>query len=371
MSCAAKIAGEIAARGPIPFSRFMEIALYDPECGYYAAERPRIGRSGDYLTSVSAGAAFGRIIALQLVEMWEVLGSPTRFTLVEQGANDGSLAADILSAPMPESFAQALDLHIVEPLTVLRSRQSARLARWRNRVTWFSSMEEMPKFVGTHLSNELVDALPFEILRHDGSAWRMQQVMDGNGRFVFCDGSACPEAGYPVRAPGTLAEYRPTANAWIQSVAERLDRGFLLLFDYGMPRSALLEESRSQGTHVAICHHRQNENLLENPGGQDLTAHVDFSALAIAGRAARLQGVGFTDQHHFLVGAAASLLRAMESARSLPADTTQFLQAFKMLMHPEALGVRYQAFCMAAGFPVPPQLSGFASGVRSFEGVLP
>lgn len=349
----------------------MEIALYDPECGYYAAECPRIGRSGDYLTSVSAGAAFGHIIALQLVEMWELLGRPARFTLVEQGANDGSLAADILSAPLPESFAQALDLRIVEPLPTLRSRQSTRLARWRNRVTWFSSMEEMPQFVGAHLSNELVDALPFEILRHDDSSWRMQQVVVENGCFAFRDGPACPEAGYPARAPGTLAEYRPAANAWIQTVVERLDRGFLLLLDYGMPRSVLLEESRSQGTHVALCHHRQNENLLENPGDQDLTAHVDFTALAVAGRAAGLQGVGFTDQHHFLVGAATPLLRDMESAHPPTASATQFLRAFKMLMHPEALGTRFQAFCMAAGFRSPLRLSGFVSGARGFGEVFP
>ncbi len=367
MSCAEIIASEIAATGPIPFSRFMEIALYGPECGFYA-RRSRIGRSGDFLTSVSAGAAFGRILAEQLREMWECLGEPSEFAVIEQGANDGTLATDLLGAVRSTRFEKALRLRIIEPLPALRALQEAHLEAWRDRVTWFSSVREMPSFTGAHFSNELVDALPFEILRSHGGAWSLQRV-DGDARrgFVFCDGEEIRDAGFPARPEGFLTEWRPHAGEWMRAVAERLDRGFILVFDYGMTRSALLDHPR--GTHVAFHGHRRDEEILADPGTKDLTAHVDFTDLAAAGRAAGLAGIGFTDQHHFLVGAATGILRGMDG-KAPSREDGKFLRAFRTLMHPEALGTRFRAFCMAAGLAASPRLSGFASGAKGFQEAL-
>ena len=153
-----KILSEIAAKGPLSFARFMELALYDAEAGYYASGRARVGRHGDFFTNVSVGPVFGHILAEQFREMWSRLGTPRRFALVEQGANDGQLALDVLSA-LDEEMQEAIDYWIIEPFPILQQRQEQTLKPWGSKVRWVNDPGALPVFNGVHFSNELVDAL--------------------------------------------------------------------------------------------------------------------------------------------------------------------------------------------------------------------
>ena len=161
----------IRREGPISFDRFMEQALYHPEHGYYSSGRSQIGRRGDYFTSVSAGPVFGTLLAGQFAEIWESLGRPNDFAIVEQGAHHGEFAGDVLEAlreQHPELFV-TVRYRIVEPFAVLRRRQEGVLRQFANRVEWGESVEKMTPFCGIHFSNELLDAFPVHLLVGKGA----------------------------------------------------------------------------------------------------------------------------------------------------------------------------------------------------------
>src|SRR4051812_32546366 len=158
------------ADGPVSFAWFMEQALYHPEHGYYSSGRAKLGRRGDYFTNVSVGAVFGKLVAGQFAEIWRVLGSPTPFTVVEQGAHHGDFAGDVLRAlkqTCPECYAQ-LRYVIIEPFTSLRETQEQCLADFIDCVAWESSLDAIEPFVGVHFSNELLDAMPVHLVRSQG-----------------------------------------------------------------------------------------------------------------------------------------------------------------------------------------------------------
>jgi len=350
----ALIAAEIAAHGPITFARFMELALYDPEQGYYAANRAKIGRQGDFYTNVSIGPVFGRILAGQFEEMWRRLGSPAPFTIVEQGANDGSLAADVLGA-LTEEFRAAAEYRIVEPLVHLREVQREKLAAFAH-VHWAESSAEAPEFRGVHFSNELIDALPFHLVRSTGAGWEELRVAhDESFQFVPAPPSV-ETSRLPVRAAGTLAELRPAAETWVREWARKLQAGWLLVIDYGFPRELLLAEHRHEGTFSCYSRHRRDARPLEEPGDKDITAHVDFTTLAEAAQNAGLEIAGFADQHHFMVGASQALLKTLEGR--IDPEARKTLRALQSLLHPESMGTQfhYLAFAKNTG---PAALSGF------------
>jgi SAM-dependent MidA family methyltransferase len=154
---------EIQQSGAIPFRRFMEAALYHPDQGYYASGRARVGKEGDFFTSVSVGGIYGRLLASVCREVWERLGRPSPFTIVEQGANDGSMASDILGeiAKSSDDFSRSAHFLIVEPFAVNQRKQRERLQSFPD-VSWVTTLEEVPEFTGIHLSNELLDAFPVD-----------------------------------------------------------------------------------------------------------------------------------------------------------------------------------------------------------------
>lgn len=349
------IAAEIAATGPLPFARFMELALYHPEQGYYASQRSKIGRGGDFYTSVSVGPVFGRVLADQFAEMWRHLGQPPAFSLVEQGANDGTLAADILDH-LPSEIAATYTL--VEPLPAMRERQKTTLARHLDKVRWHETLEALPLFEGVHFSNELVDALPFHIVRSTGEDWQELHVGLENDAFVFqplpptIDISQLPD-----RDPGYTTELRPAAESWLRSVASKIRTGYILLADYGYSRAQLQAPHRKDGTYSCYHAHRRDADPLANPGEKDITAHVDFTALAEAARHAGLHPEGFTDQHHFLVGASQSLLHSL--AGPPDAAKQKSLRALQTLLHPETMGTQFHYLAFSRGVASLAPLSGF------------
>jgi SAM-dependent MidA family methyltransferase len=374
LTCQELIASEIPPEGSISFARFMELALYAPGVGYYSSGSQRVGRGGDFYTSASVGSAFGKILAALFEEMWTTLGRPDKFVVVEQGADMGRLAEDVLAAVSP-GFSTALHYIIVEPSSRLKDIQKSLLASREELISWYECLEDLPDFEGVHFSNELVDAMPFHILCSNGSGWNEMRVGHHSSGFAFVerglpDSLAPATKQLPMRPAGYLTEVRPAAQTWIAQVAKRLKRGYVLVMDYGLTREQLLQEDRVRGTFLSFRAHRKDEKVLENPGQKDLTAHVDFTALAEAGQKAGLAGAGFCDQHHFLVGAATPLLKQLDGLPPTVANT-KFLRALKSLMHPETMGTQFFAFCMSAGLSGKGPLSAFREGVAGFNKVLP
>ena len=354
------IRSEIATGGPMPFRRFMELALYHPELGYYASGHARIGRGGDFFTNVSVGPLFGRLLARQVAEMWRVLGAPADFAIIEQGAHAGDLAADVLGglrAMAPECH-EAVRYRIVEPFAKLEARQRERLGALAGKVQWSGTLEEIRVEAGVHLSNELSDAFPVHLVKWTGGEWRERVVLDQDGRFVFADGPA-PSGDLReacARIPGPLPEGYTTevnlaAAAWIRKVAAVMERGFVLAVDYGLPRHEYYAPTRTTGTLSAYANHRREPAPLARPGEIDLTAHVEFDSLIEAATATGLRLEGFTDQHHFMVGIGADHFADGANAPER--------RAFQTLMHPQFMGTSFKAVAFSKGIEGAMSLDGF------------
>ncbi len=358
---AARLRAEISAHGPLRFDAYMARALFDPAEGYYGSGRARIGRGGDFYTNVSVGRMFGRVIAAQCAEIWERLDRPADFTFAEQGANDGRLAADVLDALATDhpACATATRAVLIEPFAPLQAAQRNTLAAHASRVDWVPDLAALPAFTGVHFTNEYADALPVRLFRRTADGWLERHVTaDDTG--LRLDDQPAPDAPdiLPADAPAdTLVEIRPGADAWVRDVAARLTRGLMLIVDYGFPRADLYAPWRSNGTLSCYRGHRRDDDPLVDPGEKDLTAHVDFTALAGAGASAGLTVAGFADQYHFLVGAATPLLLAMEQAPASPTREAD-LRAFKTLLHPETMGTQFKYLALTRGLDAAP-LAGY------------
>lgn len=350
-----RIAEEIRRNGPILFSRFMELALYDPDGGYYAAGRARIGRSGDFFTNVSVGPLFGALLARQVLELRGMLGNPDRFLVVEQGANDGQLAKDVLDG-LRAAGCGDIPYWIVEPFKNRRTEQSLTLQG--ENVRWVASPDELPQGSGVHLSNELFDALPFDIAESNGFRWHLMAVEERGDGFGFVDGP--PVDHLPGRPAGFRFEVRRDQKGLLRSLANRLTRGFLLIIDYGFERDELLAPHRSGGTLACYKAHRRDDAPLENPGRKDITAHVDFTTLREEAVSVGWRAEAMLDQHRFMVGAAESLLKSLDG-RLPDAASAKILQQWRTLMHPSTMGTQFRAALFSNGVDCP---AGRPSGFR-------
>lgn len=296
------------AGGGIPFAEFMALCLYHPEYGYYMAPRSRIGREGDFFTSSSVHSLFGRLIARQLRQMWELLGQGP-FTVAEQGAGEGHLALDILDAvraEAPDFYAQ-LTYQLVEISPDNRARQEQQLAGHRQRIGW-CALEELAGMQGCILSNELADAFPVHVVeKREGE---LKEV------FVVAAGDELHEELRPLSTPaiaehfhwlgvapveGNRAEVNLQAVHWMQEVGRLLGRGFALTVDYGYPAAELYAPWRRNGTLMCYHRHAAGENPFQYVGCQDITAHVDFTALQRAGEEVGLSPLWFGVQYRFLL----------------------------------------------------------------------
>ncbi len=339
----------IARQGPVGFDEFMAVALYHPHGGYYAGEADRTGRNGDFFTNVSVGPVFGKLLAAQFLEMRELLGNPPGFTLVEQGANDGRLLADILAAWEGE----APRVIIVEPLESRRKKQGDMLAPWAGNVAWVAHEAELPAFTGVFLANELLDAFPVKLLVRADGAWLERRVGADGGEFVFREvplrDTDVLRAARELKIPGDgrfCTEWCPSITPWLRALSGKLQRGWFLLVDYGHPAGARYHPARAAGTLASYRGHRRADNPLADPGGQDLTSHVDFTAVALAAKEAGLQLAGFTDQHHALAALAAKVFPAMPSAELAP-EAAREMRALRQLLHPESMGTSFKFLALA------------------------
>ncbi|MEM8954760.1 MAG: SAM-dependent methyltransferase [Verrucomicrobiota bacterium] len=333
-----------AAGGVLGFDEFMEMALYDEEWGYYCGDREVTGRGGDFYTSVSVGPLFGAVLASSFVGTWEAMGRPRVFDLVEQGAHDGQLAQDVMAALVERSRAcfEAVRYGVVEPLARRRERQMTQLASWGDKVQWWESVEALPERAGVFFCNELLDAFPFKWVRFEAGAWWELGVgLEENGflgwrrREIEAGSELSAEIGRwgLAFAEGYTTEVNLRMVGWVASVAKALKAGELLVIDYGFREEEYLSNNRVDGTLRCYSTHRAGDDPLASVGGQDITAHVNFTLLERAALAAGLGEMGLTDQHDFVVNAGRELLRAREGV----ADAA-FAKQFQTLMHPGMMG---------------------------------
>ncbi len=366
----ALIGDEIARRGPMTFARFMDLALYAPGLGYYMRDAERIGARGDYYTSSSLHPLFGEMIARQIEEMAACCGGGT-FTVIEQGAGKGALAYDILSAlDRVPSLGERLAYLIVERSPAMAARQHRLLEPWAtsSRVRWAGALPTSP-IQGCVVSNELVDAFPVHrVLQQDGRLAELYVGVSGEGLADVVGPPSTHELeAYLGRvgvtlAEGQQAEINLAAVQWIREVGRSLARGFVVTVDYGYPSDQLYAPHRKRGTLLAYFRHRTNEAFYERIGRQDLTAHVDWTTLAIAGRDAGLEVTGWTDQTSFLLS-----LGAAEAAETWLADAAddaeheRTLAGIRGLLDPRDMGRTFQVLIQHKGL-TPPRLRGLAFG---------
>lgn len=364
---------QIRERGRITFAEYMAMALYAPGLGYYTAPGRRIGKEGDYFTSPNVSPLFGAALARQLTQMWELLGRPVGFAIVEFGAGTGLLAGDILKAlreESPELFAglRYLIVEVSRPLAAVQRRRLGTLSLPRGKVQWFSDVARLIRepagLVGCVLSNEFVDALPVHRVRMGRSHLREIYVTLKDGRFVEVEGpiSAGGLADYFAAlsvelVQGQEAEVNLAALQWLEQVGLMLDRGFVVTIDYGYEAPELYGPRHLKGTLVGYREHRLCNNPYMALGRQDLTAHVDFTALMKHGERAGLATTGITSQMRFLLSLGV-LSETDEQPDSLEARKERL--AARHLIMPGGLGEVFRVLIQHKGV-ANPQLQGLAS----------
>jgi len=357
------IRAEIKDRGPQSFAWFMEQALYHHEHGYYSSGRCAIGRQGDYFTNVSVGPLFGRLLTAQFAEMWERLGEREDFVIVEQGAHHGDFARDVLesTANYWPDFFTALRYRIVEPFPILQDRQSQTLAEFEDKIEWHASINSLDPFIGVHFSNELLDSMPVRLIGHS-----KEKLVDleGNG-FVLVERplSKGATASKPPREKGA---FNQPALHWIDNVAAKLRRGYVLAVDYGH----LGDEFH--GSVQVRAQHRYLDSPFERIGHADITMHVDWTSIAQHAQANGFHVAGFTDQHHFLTGIISEWPEVMQphlldsTVRQLPDGRvhiaemdSKMTRELQTLLHPEMLGRAFQVLALAKDRDPGAPLAGF------------
>ncbi len=370
---------QISLHGPVTFKWFMQQALYHPEHGYYGAGRARIGRRGDFYTSVSVSKIFGELLAKQFEEIWLRMNCPVSFSIVEEGAHDGQFAHDVLEwirQFSPDLYSR-LKYWIIEPNPLLQQEQQARLSVWpRNKIRWSKGIDtfEDGSLCGVYFANELLDAFPVHMVTSEGGPWQENFVDAGRQGFRYTYGPpsnkqlrAHLEKLLPPPATGaTTRPYRTEVNLmvlrWIEDLSKVLGQGYILLADYGYPRDQYYSPEHADGTLMTYHKHRKNSNPLEMVGECDITAHVDFTSLAERAEACGLHLAGYCDQHHFLVALGENdLLEIERSLQELTPDVLQYIRSFKTLIHPSTMGMAFKLIgfekSVTAGGP---PLTGFS-----------
>jgi SAM-dependent MidA family methyltransferase len=361
---------------------FMDLALYDPELGYYARAAQRSGRAGDFFTSVDVGSLFGELLEVQLAEMHEIFQTSDfrlrTFDLVEAGAGNGRLSADILRAAKTHhpAFYESIRLHLVEASAEARGAQAATLGDVADRL--MSSGPALPdSFEGVLIANELLDALPAHqvVMREDGLreiyVSHQSSVVSRTGDWRLTTGegplSTPALAEYLDRVgvtlePGWRVEINLRAADWIRDAARRLRRGFMILIDYGHDARELYSATHSTGTLTTFVKHRSGgpegspdtPAWLQQPGEQDLTAHVDFTSVRAAAEAEGMTAIAFLDQTYFLMGLLEGLANPQSAIRN---------PQLKTLMLPGGIGSTHKVLILGKGVGAP-ALRGCSFRVR-------
>lgn len=337
--------------GWLPFDRFMSMALYEPGLGYYDNGSSKFGQmpssGSDFVTAPQLSPLFARALAVQVAQ---VLAACDSAEVWEFGAGSGALAAQLLA----ELGNGVRTYHIVELSAQLRARQAQQLQAWADRVTWHEQWPE--RIDGVVLGNELLDAMPVQLLRWDGRRWFERGVAEAGGGFVWHDQATALRP--PVQAdfvPETVIELHAQGEAFVRSLAASMGRAMALFIDYGFPQDEYYHPQRTGGT--LMCHraHRADGNPLDDVGLKDITAHVDFTGIALTAQEAGLEVLGYTSQGRFLINC--GLPGLMERA------SLQEAVAAQRLIHEHEMGELFKVIALARGVQF--DALGFCQGDRS------
>jgi SAM-dependent MidA family methyltransferase len=345
-----------SAGGWLPFDRFMALALYAPGLGYYARGSRQFGAmpasGSDFVTAPELSPLFGAALARQVAQALEATGTDEVW---EFGAGSGALASQLLSALGPRVQRYS----IVDLSGALRARQRETLAPFGERMRWLDALPEA--MCGVVIGNEVLDAMPVQLLHFDGVAWFERGVAMAGDGLAFADRATALRP--PIEAafvPGTVTEIHPQAEAFIRTLADRLERGAALFIDYGFPDAEYYLPERSGGT--LMCHraHRIDSDPLLDVGDKDITAHVDFSAIALAAQDAGFEVLGYCSQARFLLNCGLAEMMGEAQQRS---DWPALAAAQKLIAEHE-MGELFKVIGLVRG-AAPFDAIGFAAGDRS------
>lgn len=349
------------AGGWISFARYMELALYAPGLGYYAAGATKFGFAGDFTTAPELSTLFGRTLARQVRQVLDETGGD----VLEFGAGSGKLAADLLLELERLGTLPARYL-ILELSAELQARQfdtlAARAPHLAERVSWLQALPGT--FSGVMLGNEVLDAMPVHIVVRRAGMLLERGVVAQDDGFAWserpCESAVLRSIADKLALPdGYLTEINLAAPAFVVSLAERLARGAMLFIDYGFGRSEYYHPQRAQGTLMCHYRHHAHDDPFLHPGLQDITAHVDFSAIADAGTHAGLDLLGYATQAHVLINCGITALLGGVS----PADAAAYLplaNQAQRLLSPAEMGELFKVIALGRG--VAADLLGFARG---------
>lgn len=353
------------AGGRLTFDRFMELCLYAPGLGYYVAGARKFGEEGDFVTAPEISPLFARCLARQCAQVFEQIGGRD---LLEFGAGTGAMAADILAElQVLDSLPGSYLILELSPDLKLRQQETLdeRVPGLAHLVQWLDSMPASG-FKGVVLANEVLDAMPVQRFRIESGEIREQFVRWGDGKFrISWDAPVSPcLAEYVAEmdlelADGYESELNLRARPWVQELGERVETGAVLLIDYGYPRAEYYHPQRSEGTLMCHYRHRAHSDPLLLPGLQDITAHVDFTAIAESGLKAGFELGGFCTQAYFLMGCGLDSILAGSDPNDVETHM-RLVQEIRRLTLPTEMGERFKVLGLSRGIDQP--LIGF--GIR-------
>lgn len=342
-------------RSRITFAEFQDLVLYHPEYGYYASGVVNIGATGDFYTASSLGADFGELLAIQFFEMWHHLGYPAHFTLLEMGAGNGNLAYDILSYLINnyQEILPCLEYLIVEESPALIKQQQQKLSDFEQiNINWLNWSEiEDNSLIGCCFSNELLDAFPVhQIIVNNQEVKEVYLTLnEGKLQEIFEEISTSEITAYfdlvkiDIYQKNYPPNYRTEVNLnalnWLKTVISKLKQGYLLTIDYGYPAIKYYHPQRSQGTLKCYYQHRHHNNPYVNLGQQDITTHVDFTALENYGKTQGLESLGLTKLAIFLMSLGlGDRLNNLSNGQYNALQILQKRDALHQLINPLGLG---------------------------------
>jgi SAM-dependent MidA family methyltransferase len=338
----------IKNEGPLSFRDFMEMALYYPALGYYTSEKEKFGKKGDYYTSPGLSSLYGKMLGKQLEEMWRNTEEGA-FTIVEYGAGTGELAFDILNyLENNPSFFQKIKYFIIEKSIPLKYQQQQLL---KNKVTWIHDIKELNGFTGCVLSNEVLDNFSVNAVVMKDELMEVFVAYEDGFTEVLYPASEELKNYLAEQRIVLTKDYRTEINLgaieWIQSIADNLKQGYVITIDYGYLSNEYYADKRNLGTLACYYQHTVTDQLYANIGRQDITAHVNFSALHVWGRKYGLDYSGFCNQNYFLRSLGlANYLRQMEMENLYSRES--LFQVNKLLMD---MGNKFKVLIQQKGIP--------------------
>jgi SAM-dependent MidA family methyltransferase len=365
-----------AQKGQISFAKYMEMALYTPGLGYYAAGKNKFGSKGDFTTGPEISPLFGATIVqtfLPIIKHLQNLNLPVK--ILEFGAGTGALAESILTELQSHDIELG-SYSILDLSADLIERQQSRLAQPFPMVTWIN---QLPKnFTGIILANEVLDAMPIELITYQNQGWVFKDVTltkestEDAISFRHCLGKGVPQAILPECLNqqsfenGYTTEININAKAWMNSISEILDMGMVLTIDYGFPEHEYYHQQRSQGTVMGHYAHHAIQDPFFYPGLCDLTAHVDWTSIANTGINAGLSLLGYTSQAAYLLDAGIGSLLIDKVDPSNSAEFMPHSNAIQKLLSEAEMGELFKVMCFGKGLPFEEgDLPGFRSRPRS------